>query len=107
MRGPPSLVVMVVPTELSLIGVRANLIPELQVLQAPLVRWATELCMLYGELENTHGDVLKANIWRQASDAIRGADGPEGCVLQILRRSLKVLGWDMAAMGRTKVRCWN
>ncbi len=89
---------MAVPADLALVGVRVSSVPEFSALQAPLVRWNRELWMLYGSEENMHQDVPKANVLRQAAEAIQAADRPDGCVLQAVRHSLKALGWSMGSM---------
>ncbi len=48
--------------------------------------------MLYGDEENARQDVLKANVLRQASEAIAKDERHAGCVLQAIRYCLKVLG---------------
>ena len=91
------LATMAVPTDLSLVGLPPNSVPEFVALQAPLLRWSRELWMLYGDEENRHLDVLKANVLRQAAEAIQG-ERPHGCVLQAVRQCLMALGWTMQSM---------
>ncbi len=86
------LATMAVPTDLALQEVHVNAVPEYIALQAPLVRWAGELCMLYGDEENLHLDALRANVLRQASDAITATDRPQGCIRQAVRHSLRSWG---------------
>ena len=53
--------------------------------------------MLYGEAENRHDAVLKADLLRRAAEAMQ-ADRPDGCVLQAVRKALHTLGWRCSSM---------